>query len=371
MEQPLWTPSPQRIAEANLTAFLRHVRDQWDVKARDYSSLYRWSIEKPEQFWVSVWDFCGVIAETRGERVLVEGDKMPGARFFPEARLNFAENCLRRRDETPAIVFWSEERLTRQLTHSALYAQVSRLAQALCAAGVKPGDRVVGFMPNLPETVIAMLAAASLGAVWSSCSPDFGVQGVLDRFGQIEPKVLFTADGYFYGGRTYDSLARVAEFVQRLPTVERVVVVPYLSECPDAGRVPKAIHLAEFIAPYSPQDIRFARLPFNHPLYILYSSGTTGVPKCIVHGAGGTLLQHLKEHRLHTDLQPGDRLFYFTTCGWMMWNWLASALASEATLMLYDGSPFHPAPTHLFDYIDAEGITVIGTSAKYIDSLKK
>ena len=371
MEQPLWTPSPQRTAEANLTAFLRHVRDQWDVKARDYSSLYRWSIEKPEQFWVSVWDFCGVIAETRGERVLVEGDKMPGARFFPEARLNFAENCLRRRDETPAIVFWSEERLTRQLTHSALYAQVSRLAQALCAAGVKPGDRVVGFMPNLPETVIAMLAAASLGAVWSSCSPDFGVQGVLDRFGQIEPKVLFTADGYFYGGRTYDSLARVAEFVQRLPTVERVVVVPYLSECPDAGRVPKAIHLAEFIAPYSPQDIRFARLPFNHPLYILYSSGTTGVPKCIVHGAGGTLLQHLKEHRLHTDLQPGDRLFYFTTCGWMMWNWLASALASEATLMLYDGSPFHPAPTHLFDYIDAEGITVFGTSAKYIDSLKK
>lgn len=371
MERPLWTPSPQRIARANLTAFMAHVGARWGVEARDYRALYRWSIAEPERFWVSVWEYCGVVAETRGERVLVDGDKMPGARFFPEARLNFAENCLRRRDEAPAIVFWDEAGRRRRLTHAKLYDEVSRLAQALAAAGVRSGDRVAGFLPNLPETVIAMLAAASLGAVWSSCSPDFGVQGVLDRFGQIEPKVLFTADGYHYGGKAFDSLARAAEFVPRLPSVERVVVVPYMSERPDADLVPKGIHLAEFIAPYSPQDIPFARLPFHHPLYILYSSGTTGVPKCIVHGAGGTLLQHLKEHQLHTDLKPGDRLFYFTTCGWMMWNWLASGLASEATLMLYDGSPFHPGPTALFDYIDAEGITVFGTSAKYLDAVKK
>ncbi len=371
MEQPLWTPSPQRIAESNLSAFMAHVGAQWGVEARDYRALYRWSIEKPEPFWLSVWDFCGVIAEARGERVLVDGDKMPGARFFPDARLNFAENCLRRRDETPAIVFWDEAGRRRCLSYAQLYGEVSRLAQALSAAGVRPGDRVAGFLPNLPETVIAMLASASLGAVWSSCSPDFGVQGVLDRFGQIEPKVLFTADGYHYGGKTFDSLARAQESVPRLPTVERVIVVPYLNEHPDVGRVPRAVHLAELIAPYSPRDIPFARLPFSHPLYILYSSGTTGAPKCIVHGAGGTLLQHLKEHRLHADLKPGDRFFYFTTCGWMMWNWLASGLTSESTLMLYDGSPFHPGPARLFDSIDAEGITVFGTSAKYIDAVKK
>lgn len=371
MERPLWTPSPQRIAEANLSAFMAHVGARWGVEARDYRSLYRWSVEKPEQFWVSVWEHCGVVAETRGERVLVDGDKMPGARFFPEARLNFAENCLRRRDETPAIVFWDEAGRSRRLSHAALYDEVSRLARALATAGIQPGDRVAGFLPNLPETIIAMLATASLGAVWSSCSPDFGVQGVVDRFGQIAPKVLFTADGYHYGGKAFDSLVRVAELVPRLPSVEHVVVVPYLEERPQVTRVPKGIALPEWIAPYSPQDIAFARLPFNHPLYILYSSGTTGVPKCIVHGAGGTLLQHLKEHQLHVDLKPDDRLFYFTTCGWMMWNWLVSGLASGATLMLYDGSPFHPSPARLFDDIDTEGITVFGTSAKYIDAAKK
>ncbi|WP_333840739.1 acetoacetate--CoA ligase [Pelomicrobium sp.] len=371
MERPLWTPSPQRIAEANLSAFMAHVGARWGVEVRDYRSLYRWSVERPEQFWVSVWEHCGVIAETRGERVLVDGEKMPGARFFPEARLNFAENCLRRRDETPAIVFWDEAGRRRYLTHAALYDEVSRLVQALAAAGVQPGDRVAGFLPNLPETVIAMLAAASLGAVWSSCSPDFGVQGVMDRFGQIGPKVLFTADGYPYGGRTFDCLARVSELVRRLPSVERVVVVPYLEPQPDAAQVPKGVTMDAFLAPHAAGAIPFARLPFNHPLYILYSSGTTGVPKCIVHGAGGTLLQHLKEHRLHVDLKPGDRLFYYTTCGWMMWNWLASGLASEATLMLYEGSPFYPSPARLFDDIDAQGITVFGTSAKYIDAVKK
>ncbi len=370
MNAPLWQPSAERIAGANLTAFLAQVERNWGAKLADYDELYAWSLAQIETFWLAVWDFCGVIAETRGDRVLVDGDRMPGARFFPDARLNFAENLLRRRDGADALVFWGEDRVRRRLSHRQLYDHVSRLAQALEAVGVGAGDRVAGFLPNMPETVIGALAATALGAIWSSCSPDFGVQGVLDRFGQIEPKVLFTADGYYYNGKAIDSLARVRQFSADLPSLERIVVVPYLSQAPDLGNLERAVGLDEFLAPYEAREIPFKRLPFNAPLFIMYSSGTTGKPKCIVHGEGGTLLQHLKEHRLQCDVKRDDRVFYFTTCGWMMWNWLVSGLASEATLLLYDGSPFHPDGNVLFDFAEEERCTLFGTSAKYIDALK-
>jgi acetoacetyl-CoA synthetase len=310
--------------------------------------------------------------------VLVDGDKMPGARFFPDAKLNFAENLLRRRDDADAIVFWGEDKVRRRLSFGELHDAVSRTAQALEDSGVKAGDRVAAFMPNMPETVIAMLATASLGATFTSCSPDFGQQGVLDRFGQVEPTVLFACDGYWYNAKAVDTLPRIAMIAGQMPSVKRVVVIPYLhdgvfdEERPVEVRdVPNAVTFADFIAPFAARDIAFARMPFNHPLYVMYSSGTTGVPKCIVHGAGGALLMHLKEHLLHCDVKRGDRVFYFTTCGWMMWNWLVSALSAGATLLLYDGSPFLGRGNVLFDYAAAEDMTHLGTSAKYIDALAK
>ncbi len=367
----LWQPSKERIARSNISAFIKLVNKRWQAGVADSNALYAWSVNRPEQFWTSVWDFCGVIAESRGERVLIDGDKMPGAQWFPDAKLNFAQNLLRRRDDETAMVFWGEDKVRRRMTFADVYDAVSRTTQALSAAGVKEGDRVAAFMPNMPETIIFMLAAASLGAIWSSCSPDFGVQGVLDRFGQIEPKILFAIEGYHYNGKVIDTLPRIAEIVKQLPSLKRTVIVSYTRERPDISSIPNAMHLGDFVARCRGKDIAFKQLPFNHPLYILYSSGTTGVPKCIVHGAGGTLLQHLKEHQLHTDLKRGDRLFYFTTCGWMMWNWLASGLATGATLLLYDGSPFYPGPRVLFDFADEERMTVFGTSAKYIDALNK
>jgi acetoacetyl-CoA synthetase len=295
---------------------------------------------------------------------------MPGARWYPDARLNFAENLLRRRDTATALVFWGENRVKRRVTHRELHDQVSRIASGLLALGVKPGDRVAAYLPNMPEAISAMLAAASIGATFSTCSPDFGVRGVLDRFGQIAPAVLFAADGYFYNGKRIDSLERVGEIAAGLPSVKRVVIVPYVG-APDLSRFPRAQGFDDFVAAQSGGDIPFAQLPFDHPLYILFSSGTTGVPKCIVHGAGGALLKHLCEQQLHCDIRAGDRLFYFTTLGWMMWNWLASGLASGATLLLYDGSPFAEEGRILFDYADAEGTTHFGTSAKFLDAAAK
>jgi acetoacetyl-CoA synthetase len=369
--KPLWQPSQARIAGANVTAFARAAIREWGLKFNSYPAFYQWSVDEPEQFWLSLWQYAGVKASRRGERVLLHGEHMRGAKWFPDARLNFAENLLRRRDRRDAMVFWGEDKVEQRVSHAQLYDDVSRLAQALRAAGVQAGDRVAGYLPNLPQTIMAMLAVASIGAIWSSCSPDFGVQGVLDRFGQIEPKILFAADGYWYNGKAIDSLAKAAEIAQHLPTLARVVLVPYLADNADVSAVPNGERLSDFIAPYTARDIEYAQLPFDHPLYIMYSSGTTGVPKCIVHGAGGTLLQHLKEHQLHSDVKSGDRLFYFTTCGWMMWNWLASGLASGATLLLYDGSPFIRRGAILFDFAEAEGMTHLGTSAKFIDAISK
>ncbi len=371
MTAPLWHPSTQRIERSNLTAFTAAVREQWETECSSYDELYRWSLAQPEHFWQSMWSFGGVIAAEQGEVIVRDRERMPGARWFPQARLNFAENLLRGRGAGAAIVFRGEDQVARTLSYDQLNALVSRLSQALREVGVGAGDRVGGFLPNVPEAVAAMLATASLGAVWSSCSPDFGVQGVLDRFGQIDPKVVFSADGYFYGGKVHDSLARLRAIIAELPSVARTVVVPYVSSDPAVDGVRNAVRLDDFIEGFAPRALEYEQRSFNDPLYIMFSSGTTGVPKCIVHGIGGTLLEHLKEHLLHCDVKPGERLFYFTTCGWMMWNWLASGLASGATLLLYDGSPFHPGPERLFDYASEAGMTIFGTSAKYIDAVKK
>ncbi len=369
--QALWRPSRQEIEAANLTAFLRDVNERFGADAKDYDALWRWSIDRRDRFWQALWSFCGVIAETQGETVLVHGERMPGSRWFPQARLNFAENLLRRQDDGIALVFRGEDQVASQLTYAELYGEVSRLVQALRDLGVGPGDRVAAYMPNVPGTLIAMLAAASIGAVFSSCSPDFGVAGVLDRFGQIRPKVLFAADGCFYAGKAIDVTERIRAIADRLEGLEHVIAVPYTRRSPDWSGIANVVEVHELMGRYAPRTIEFAQLPFDHPLYILYSSGTTGAPKCIVHGAGGTLLQHLKEHMLHVDLKAGDRLFYYTTCGWMMWNWLASGLASGATLLLYDGSPFHPSPATLFDYAQDARMSIMGISAKYIDAIAK
>jgi len=369
-EQSLWQPSAARIEASNLTAYTRFLEARLGLRCDDYRALHRWSVAEPAAFWESIWRFSGIIHSQPWEQALEHPQRFPGARWFPGARLNFAENLLRRRDDGVALISHLENGARRTLTHAELYDAVARVAAGLRARGVAPGDRVAAFLPNVPETLIAMLATASIGALWSSCSPDFGTKGVLDRFSQIEPRVLFACDGYHYAGKVIDTRARVAEIAAGLPGLETLALVPVLGHEPGPD-LPRALPWDGLAGNGPVPELDFAQLPFDHPLYILYSSGTTGVPKCIVHSAGGTLIQHLKEHRLHVDLKPDDRLFYFTTCGWMMWNWLASGLASGATLVLYDGSPFHPGPAALIDLIDAEDIAIFGTSAKYLSALEK
>jgi len=370
MAKLLWEPSEQRIQSSNMYRFMQHVNRRFGKTFEEYPSLYAWSVQNIPDFWAAFWEFSDVIASEPYREVIDDLSKMPGAKWFSGARLNFAENLLRFRDDHTALIFKSEGRKTIRWTYRRLYEETAALAAALKRVGVAPGDRVVGFMPNMPQTTAAMLAAVSLGAVWSSCSPDFGIKGVLDRFGQIKPKVLFTADGYPFKGKTFDSLGRVAEILKDLPSTRQVVVVPYTQDRPDIGAVPRAVLYDDFKEASPPPEMEFAQLPFDHPLYIMYSSGTTGLPKCMVQSAGGILVHHLKELMLHTDLKREDTIFYFTTCGWMMWNWLTSSLALGATLVLFDGNPFHPAADALWELAQDEKITVFGTSAGYLAALE-
>jgi acetoacetyl-CoA synthetase len=367
----LWQPSERAIEEAQITQFARQIVRKRRLELNSYPEFYRWTVDNPEEFWSDVWDFCGVIASRRGGSVLVDGAKMPGAHWFPEARLNFAENLMRRGDRGDAFVLWDERGFQRRVSFADLYSDVSRAVQALQALGLRAGDRAAAFIPNIPEAGMLALAALSQGIVWSSCSPDFGVDGVVERFGQIEPKVLFCADGYRYHGQEHDTLERVREIVERLPTVRKAVVVPCLDEHVDVSDVPKAVRLDEWLRRYTAGAIAFAQLPFDHPVYILFTSGTTGKPKCIVHGAGGALLQNLKMHKLQFDVRPGDRFFYFCTTNWVVWNLLFAGLCAEASVMLYDGSPFERSGKILFDYAGEERFTHFGTSAKYIDAMAK
>ncbi|TMH68915.1 MAG: acetoacetate--CoA ligase [Betaproteobacteria bacterium] len=367
----LWQPGERAIEEAQLTQFARQVIRKRRLEVNSYPEFYRWSVDNPEEFWSDAWESCGVIAARKGGTVLAEGDKMPGAHWFPEARLNLAQNLLRRGDRGDAFVLWDETGFKRRVSYSDLTSDVSRAAQALAALGLRAGDRVAAFIPNIPEAGMLALAALSHGIVWSSCSPDFGVEGVLERFEQIEPKVLFCADGYHYNGERHDSLERVRAIAEKLPTLRKVVVVPQLDPRVDVSDIPKAVTLGEWLRRYQPADIAFAQLPFEHPVFILFSSGTTGKPKCIVHGAGGTLLQSLKTFKLHFDARPGDRFFYYCTTNWVVWNVLFMGLAAEASLMLYDGSPFAKGGRILFDYAEKERFTHFGTSAKFIDACAK
>jgi acetoacetyl-CoA synthetase len=371
MQTPMWHPSEEAIEQAQLTQFARQVVRKHRLDLNTFDAFYRWTVDQPELFWNEVWEFGGLRASRKGATVLVDGGKMPGAKWFPDARLNFAENLLRRGDRGDALVFWDERGPQRRVSYSDLTSDVSRAAQALAQLGLRAGDRVAAFMPNLPETCMFALAALSQGIVWSSCSPDFGVEGVIDRFGQIEPKLLFVADGYLYNGQRHDVLERVREIAERLPGLRKVVVVPHLEPKPDIGDIPKAVLLEEWLRRHTPADIDWAQLPFDHPVYILFTSGTTGKPKCIVHGAGGTLLAGLKMYKLQFDVRPADHFFYYTTCNWVMWNLLFHGLAAEATLMLYDGSPFARDGRILFDYAQRERFSHFGTSAKFIDAIAK
>jgi acetoacetyl-CoA synthetase len=369
MGKQLWAPTQEHIQSTNMYGFMQWINQRFNKAFKTYAELYQWSVENIADFWGGWWKYAGINASHPYSQVIDDPAKMPGARWFQGARLNFAQHLLRFRDNRTALVFYGEDQVRRRLTYAQLYAEVSQVQAALKALDVKPGDRVVGFMPNLPETIVAMLAASSLGAVWSSCSPDFGIKGILDRFGQIQPKVLFTADGYFFKGKRLDSLERIARITEQIPSIEKIVVVPYTQAAADISAVSKAVHYADFKI-HVDGELQFAQLPFDHPLYIMYSSGTTGLPKCMVQSAGGILVHHLKELILHTDLKREDTIFYFTTCGWMMWNWLVSSLAVGAGLVLYDGNPFHPSAEALWQMAQDEKISVFGASAGYLAALQ-
>jgi acetoacetyl-CoA synthetase len=369
MSKLLWQPTEEKIRNTNMYRFMNVINDKYNQNFKEYAPLYKWSVENIPEFWETMWEFADIICSKSYHQVIDDVSKMPGACWFSGAQLNFAENLLRYRDSRTALIFKGEGQESIKMSYAELYDEVAGLAKALKETGVETGDRVVGFIPNMPAATIAMLAATSLGATWSSCSPDFGLKGVLDRFGQIKPKVLFTANGYLFKGKKIDSLERIADIIKELPSIEKVVVVPYTEQDPDISRIPNAVHYNDFKSAQTGLKIEFEQLPFDHPLYIMYSSGTTGLPKCMVQSAGGILIHHLKELMLHTNLKREDTIFYFTTCGWMMWNWLTSSLAVGATLVLYDGNPFHPHPGALWEMAQDERLTVFGTSAGYIAAL--
>jgi acetoacetyl-CoA synthetase len=370
MAELLWEPSEEQIKKTNMYRFMNFINERFGTNFEEYAPLHQWSIDNISDFWAAFWEFADVIHSKPYDQVVDDDTKMPGAKWFSGARLNFAENLLRYRDDQIALIFKGEAQDSTKMTYAQLYDEVARLARSLKDLGIQPGDRVVGFMPNMPQSIIAMLAATSLGATWSSCSPDFGIKGVLDRFGQIKPRVLFTANGYSFKGKKLDSLERISNILKELPSIEKVVVVPYTEQKADISAVANAVHYQDFLSSESGLEIEFEQLPFDHPLYIMYSSGTTGLPKCMVQSAGGILVHHLKELMLHSDLKREDTIFYFTTCGWMMWNWLTSSLAVGATLVLFDGNPFHPHPAALWEMAQDEKITVFGTSAGYIAALQ-
>jgi acetoacetyl-CoA synthetase len=371
MSKPIWIPSEERIKAANLTRFINLVNERFGLKLNTYHDLQKWSVNNIPNFWALIWEFGEVRASVPYESVVTNLDDMLGVTWFPGARLNFAENLLRYRDDRTALTFRGEGQEAVRLTYAQLYDKVARLAEALRQSGVKVGDRIAGFMPNMIETVIAMLAATSLGAIWSSCSPDFGVKGILDRFQQIEPKILFTANGYSYNGRVFDSLERVSSVLGEIPSVEKVIVVPYTDTSPDISQIPNSVLFNDYISVRPESEIQFEQLPFDHPIYIVYSSGTTDKPKCVVHRAGGILIQHLKELILNTDMKRDDTIFYFTTCGWVMWNWLVSSLTQGASIILYDGSPFFPDETTLFKLVKDENTSIWGTSPRYLATIEK
>jgi len=369
-DAPLWTPSAEQVETATLTQFKSHIEDKYAQNLPDYHSFWQWSVENSPEFWSEICDYCEIIGK-KGENTLENPENMLKARFFPDAKLNYAENLLRRNSDDPAIIFRNEKDEDTILSFKDLQDRVSQWQQYFKAKGITKGDRVAGYLPNMPETIIATLAATSLGAIWSSASPDFGVQGVLDRFGQIEPKILVTIDSYYYNGKVIDCLSKLEEILPQLPSLTETVIIPFAGGDIEGANLPGVITDDKIEDTYTPAPLEFTRVEFSHPLFIMFSSGTTGIPKCIVHGHGGTLLQHVKEHQMQSNIKEGDRVFYFTTCGWMMWNWLITGLATGATLMLFDGSPFYPDGNKLWDYADEYGCTFFGTSAKYIDALKQ
>ncbi len=371
MRKPLWVPSEERKRDANITRFMKVVNHRFGLTLAAYSDLYIWSVDNIPDFWLTVWDFVEIKASKKYDSVATDLSVMPGTKWFPGARLNFAENLLRYRDEQLAFIFIGETQKSKRMTYAELYDSVARLSHSLAESGVGEGDRVVGYMPNLIETVVCMLAATSLGATWSSCATDIGPTAAVERLGQVEPKAMITADGYFYKGKKFDTLEHAAEVVRGIPSLQKVIVVAYTRERPDISRIPNAVHYENFLAKEDGLEVQFEQLPFDHPQYIMFSSGTTGKPKCLVQGAGGVLINHLKELVLHTDLRRSDRIFYITSCSWMMWNWLISSLAVGATIVLYDGNPNFPDAGAMWKLIEEQQVTVFGCSASYIHFLKK